>query len=199
MRRPAATISHRFSLPQLTVLAISILLSIGTASATPPPGKGEALSFDISAPESVVQKAVEEVADDKVVHGTYVYEKDKAPPEAHRVEQSNILPASGIGKNYFKVAEGVIAPRFFKDTQDIGSITVRYAVQSISSGSTRVYINAVFVEDGRRENHESTGVVENSTASSKDLGRPGAQARTADGGATPRAGTSRNTCARSCC
>jgi hypothetical protein len=35
-------------------------------------------------------------------------------------------------------------------------------VQSVSEGTTRLVIDAIFVEDGRREKHESTGVVENS-------------------------------------
>jgi len=122
----------------------------------------ETLSLDIAAPEAVVLRAVQEVSNDGIVHGTYVYEKDKTLTGAQRAESSKVLAAPAAGKTLYKVAEGAIAPRFFKDSQDIGSITVRYNVQSVSEGSTRLVIDAVFVEDGRKEKHESTGVVENS-------------------------------------
>jgi hypothetical protein len=81
---------------------------------------------------------------------------------AQPAESSKVLTPLATGKNFYKVAEGAIAPRFFKDSQDIGSVTVRYNVQSISEGSTRIVIDAIFVEDGRKEKHDSTGVVENS-------------------------------------
>lgn len=120
------------------------------------------LSLDIAAPEAVVLRAVQEVSNDGIVHGTYVYEKDKTLTGAQHAESSNVLTPAAAGKTIYKVANGVIAPRFFKNSQDIGSITVRYNLQAVSQGSTRLVIDAVFVEDGRRERHPSAGVVENS-------------------------------------
>jgi hypothetical protein len=135
----------------------------GTAAPAPFSEKDkETLSLDIAEPEAVVLRAVQEVSNDGVVHGTYVYEKDKTLSGAQRAESSKVLAAPAVGKTFYKVAEGAIAPRFFKDSQDIGTITVRYNVQSVSEGTTRLVIDAIFVEDGRREKHESTGVVENS-------------------------------------
>ena len=136
---------------------------VGTAASSPFSDKDkETLSLDIAAPEAVVLRAVQEVSNDGIVHGTYVYEKDKTLTGAQPAESSKVFIPLASGKNFFKVAEGVIAPRFFKDSQDIGSITVRYNVQGISEGTTRLVVDAVFVEDGRKERHPSTGVVENS-------------------------------------
>ena len=145
-----------------TLLVLTGVLAVTAASEPFSDNDKETLSLDIAAPEAVVLRAVQEVSSDGLVHGTYVYEKDKTLTGAQRAESSKVLAAPAAGKTFYKVAEEVISPRFFKDSQDIGTITVRYNVLGVSEGTTRLVIDAVFVEDGRKEKHESTGVVENS-------------------------------------
>lgn len=120
-----------------------------------------AFSIEIVKDKGSVLKAVQEVVDDKVVHGTWVYEKNKTLEGAHPAETSSVWRGErAAGKTFYKVADGVIAPRYFKDSADIGTITVRYVVESIDRSTTRLSIQAVFVESGRREVHHSTGTVE---------------------------------------
>ena len=42
------------------------------------------------------------------------------------------------------------APRYFKDSNDVGTITIRYVVQGLNEKNTRLQIDAI-VEDGRRK------------------------------------------------
>ena len=55
-----------------------------------------------------------------------------------------------------------LAPRHFKDSNDVGTITIRYVVQGLNEKNTRLQIDAIFVEDGRRKAHASDGTVETS-------------------------------------
>jgi hypothetical protein len=61
---------------------------------------------------------------------------------------------------FYKVLTRALAPRHFKDSSDVGAITVRYVVQPVNEARTRVRIDAVFVETGRRRADASDGSVE---------------------------------------
>ena len=67
----------------------------------------------------------------------------------------------GPGKAFYKVADKILSPRFFKDSEDIGTISVRYVLQNDSPGVVILRIDAVFV-DARNVRHPSTGNVESS-------------------------------------
>ena len=56
---------------------------------------------------------------------------------------------------------GVLAPLNFKDSNDEGTLAVRYVVQSKDASKSILRIDAVFVEDFRRTVHPSDGSVEN--------------------------------------
>lgn len=116
----------------------------------------------VDAPAADVEKAVQEVTADQIIHGTYSYEKEKTLYGAHSEEQSRAFRTQpGPGKVFYKVDEKVLAPRNFKDSGDIGTITVRYVVQPVNANRTNLQIDAVFV-DAAHHLHRSQGTVESS-------------------------------------
>lgn len=150
----------------------SILLMIllpnstfGSACTWPADKKLESAGFvmELPAAESEVLQVVKSVAEDTIVRGTYVYEREKTLTGAIPAESSDFFgPWQQPGHVFYKVLSGVLAPRNFKDSSDIGTITVRYVVQPVNDARTRLRIDAVFVEDGRRKAHPSDGTVETS-------------------------------------
>jgi len=54
-----------------------------------------------------------------------------------------------------------IDPRNFKDTNDVGTLAVRYVVMPQGEKNTVLRIDALFEEDFRRTVHKSDGSVEN--------------------------------------
>jgi hypothetical protein len=124
-------------------------------------GSDPTLRLQIDAPEADVVQVVQQVTQDQIIHGTQQYAKEKVLYGAHAADSSSAFretPADG--KVFYKVAENILSPIFFKDSNDIGTITVRYLVQSIGAASTALQIDAVFVERDRRRLHRSEGVVE---------------------------------------
>ncbi len=112
------------------------------------------------APAADLEKAVQEISEDQIIHGTYSYDKEKTLYGAHPAESSNAFRTPpGPGKVFYKVAEKVLAPRNFKDSGDIGTITVRYVVRGVDARHSMVQIDAMFV-DARNQHHPSEGVVE---------------------------------------
>lgn len=119
--------------------------------------------IDLTASEADVLKAVRAVVEDDVIHGTYMYEHeetlDQASPET---ESAYFGPWTGDGHVFYKVRRDALAPRHFKNSADIGVITVRYVVQAVSANRTHLGITAVFVEDGTKRVHASDTTVETS-------------------------------------
>ena len=117
--------------------------------------------IELSATLADAVKAVEEAAADPIVYGTYVYERDKTLTGARLAETSSAfgkeLPQ---GKVFYKVLDDVIAPRHFKETEDSGTVTVRYVVRELGPARVAIHIDAVFVESARRAVHASEGGVE---------------------------------------
>jgi hypothetical protein len=119
--------------------------------------------IELPAKESEVLRIVTEVAADTTIHGTYVYERDKTLTGAKPAKTSSVFGEwQGPGNAFYKVLTGALAPRHFQDSADMGTITVRYVVQPVNEERTRVRIDAVFIEDGRRKVHISDGTVETS-------------------------------------
>ena len=150
-----------------SVLLLALALPAKSDAAALPPGagpqEGAGIEVILDAPMADVLQVVEDVANDQVIHGTYVYEKEKTLTGAVAANSSaHFGPWKGPGKALYKVYAGALAPRNFKHSSDIGTITVRYLVQERKDLKTRVQIDAVFVEDGRRTVHESDGTVESS-------------------------------------
>lgn len=127
------------------------------------PPAAEGFAIDLTASEADVLKAVRAVVEDETIHGTYVYEREKTLTDATPATTSSYYGAwTGEGHVFYKVRKDALAPRNFKDSADIGIITVRYIVHGVSAMQTHLQIDAVFVEDGNNRVHESNTSVETS-------------------------------------
>jgi hypothetical protein len=121
------------------------------------------LGFELDAKEADVLEVVTRVAEDPIVRGTYVYERAKTLTGALPADSSSYFgPWTGPGHAFYKVLAGAVAPRNFKDSGDVGTITVRYIVLAQGESRTHLRIDAVFVEDGHRKADISDGTVESS-------------------------------------
>lgn len=124
-------------------------------------GAQTAIEVVIPAPEPDVLESVKEVSQDHIVHGTYVYEREKTLNGAHDLASSPAFDSWGeAGKVLYKEIDDVIDPRHFKESNGSGAITVRYVVQAVSPEKTRLRIDAVFTVADRRQSKASDGSVE---------------------------------------
>ena len=129
---------------------------------------GLGFSGVIQAPESEVLDAVDAVVNDGIIQGSKEFSKDQYIENAVAASSSKLLPDwKEPGKVFYKVRNQVVDPRGFYESNDVGTLAVRYVVQSKDAGNTIVRIDAVFVEDFRRTVHPSDGSVE--SAEFKDI------------------------------
>jgi hypothetical protein len=123
----------------------------------------EGFAIDVKASEEDVVKAVQAVADDTTIHGSWIYARETNLTEAESDTSSAYYGAwQGSGRAFYKVRRGALSPKHFKDAADMGTITVRYVVQAVSANRTHLQIDAVFVEDASRKVHASDTTVETS-------------------------------------
>ena len=147
--------------------AVAMLCALGPA-ARPCPAKDRdlpspGLATEISASLEDVLQALQEVLHDPIIHGTSMYDKDKTLTGATVVDSTPLFePLPGGGDVFYKVRTNTIAPRHFQNSADRGTVAVRYVVTSEGPERTRLWINAVFVEDARHGFHPSDGSVESS-------------------------------------
>jgi hypothetical protein len=164
--RNCARYTKFFSRGGIAILAFVSLLAAPAISWPSPKEKspdGPGFVTEITAPESDVLQAVQTVVRDQIIHGTYQFEHEKTLTGAAEAASSSYFGKwEGEGKIFYKVRTEVIAPRHFKESGDIGTITVRYIVQSLSPQRTRLRIDAVFIQTARRSAHPSDGTVESS-------------------------------------
>lgn len=156
-----------------SLLVSAFILIVGASSAAARPALRaqhdkkldlpEGFAIDLKASEADVTKAVQYIIQDEIIHGTQVYAREDELTDAEPATASAYYgPWTGPGKAYYKVRPGALSPRHFKDSTDIGTITVRYIVVGVSPNRTHLQIDAVFVEDGSRRVHESDTTVETS-------------------------------------
>jgi hypothetical protein len=123
----------------------------------------EGFAIDLKATEEDVIKAVQAVADDQIIHGTSVYSREDNLTEAEAATSSAYYGAwQGPGHVFYKVRLGALSPKHFKNSNDMGTITIRYVVQAVSANRTHIQIDAVFVEDAMHKVHPSDTTVETS-------------------------------------
>jgi hypothetical protein len=149
-------------------LALSLAVNPAAFAASPQHvKKGDDLpqgfAIDLKASEAEVTKAVEYVIQDQIIHGTQVYSREDELTDAEPASSSKFYgPWTGEGHAYYKIRRDALSPRHFKDSTDIGTITVRYIVLGVEPNRTHLQIDAVFVEDGSKKVHESDTTVETS-------------------------------------
>lgn len=129
---------------------------------------GVGLIVNVPSHEADVLKAVDEVAQNGKINGTKEYAKDEFVGGANEVNDSTAFPAwTEGGKVFYKQRANALDPRNFKDSSDVGTLTVRYVVIHQDDTHTVLRIDAVFVEAFRRKTHPSDGSVE--TAEYKEI------------------------------
>ncbi|MGC1966674.1 MAG: hypothetical protein WA673_09450 [Candidatus Acidiferrales bacterium] len=155
------------------IVCSAALLIAGAGAAAAAPGTHpqheknsdlpEGFAIDLKASEADVTKAVQYIIQDQIIHGTQVYAREDELTDAEPATASPYYgPWNGPGKAYYKIRSGALAPRHFKDSTDIGTITVRYIVVGVAPNRTHLQIDAVFIEDGGHRVHESDTTVETS-------------------------------------
>ncbi len=123
----------------------------------------EGFAIDLKASEADVLKAVELVTQDTVLHGTQVYSREDELTEAEAATSSSYYgPWTGPGHAFYKIRKQALSPQHFKNSTDVGTITVRYIVLGVAPNRTHLQIDAVFVEDGAKRVHPSDTTVETS-------------------------------------
>lgn len=118
-------------------------------------------SVEVPAPESEVLQAVYEVVNNGVIEGSKEYNKDKFIDKASPADSSPLFPEwKDAGKAFYKVRLKVLAPVNFKESNDEGTLAIRYVVQGEDATKTLLKIQALFAEDFRHAVHASNGSVE---------------------------------------
>jgi hypothetical protein len=124
---------------------------------------GQGLIVEIESPESEVLQAVGDVVDDGIIQGTKEYNKEENINGALQVPSTPVFPPwTAPGKVFYKVRTEALDPRNFKEGGDVGTLAVRYVVNSTSEKKTTLRIDAIFVEDFKHTVHTSNGMVESS-------------------------------------
>jgi len=121
------------------------------------------LSHEFSASLDEVRQAVVAIQQDRIIHGTLVFDKEPILTGAETVDSTPIFdPWKSPGEVYYKIRRNAIAPRHFFESADIGTIAVRYVIIPVSQDRTRVHVDAVYVETSHKVAHASDGSVEKS-------------------------------------
>jgi len=118
-------------------------------------------SIDLDKPFSEVVAAVDDVARSGAIKGTFEYRGDEQLTGAQFQEKSQLFAAwTEPGKVFFKVRTKALSPSHFLNSNDVGTVAVRYVVQERAPNATRLFIDAVFIENARHHGHPSDGYVE---------------------------------------
>src|SRR6202011_560055 len=146
-------------------LVFACLAAVSSRANRPPhdqnPGPGFSAEFSGSSAEVI--QALNEVLEDQIIHGTYIFDKQPTLTGAIVVESTPLFePWQGPGQVFYKIRKDAIAPRHFLESADQGTIAVRYIVIPEQEGRTRVRIDAVYMENTHRTVHASDGTVESS-------------------------------------
>jgi uncharacterized small protein (DUF1192 family) len=141
------------------LLAVSSRAHRSPNDQLPNPG----FSAELSGSSTEVIQALNEVLEDQIIHGTHVYDKEPTLTGATVAASTPLFePWTGPGRVFYKIRKDVVAPRHFRESEDMGTIAVRYVVTSEGEVHTRIRIDAIFVETAHRRLHPSDGTVESS-------------------------------------
>src|SRR4029077_19030758 len=112
-------------------------------------------------PEQQLLQAVQDVVADGIIQGSKEYNKDEYISGAEAADSTHVFPKwTGPGQVFYKIKKNALDPRNFKDTNDSGTLAVRYVVQPLDGKNTRLKIEANFVDDYHHRDHLSNGSVE---------------------------------------
>lgn len=118
-------------------------------------------SIDLNSSPELVTQIVKGVASDSVIRGTFMYAKDNDIDQANFATTSDVLPpGTGAGQVFYKVKSKVLSPAHFPAATDMGTITVRYVVETVNPQRVHLAIDAVFVTDTGHRLYASDGNIE---------------------------------------
>jgi hypothetical protein len=128
-------------------------------------GTGLIVNLDLNGDE--VTRVVGEVVQNGIIRGSKEYSKDEYIVGAAAAKSTSVFPEWTEGGNvFYKQKLKAIDPLNFKDSNDSGTLAVRYVIQP-QGKSTLLRIDAIFMEEFRRTKHPSNGSVE--SAEYKDI------------------------------
>ncbi|MGH9713862.1 MAG: SH3 domain-containing protein [Candidatus Acidiferrales bacterium] len=117
--------------------------------------------IELKAPTATVAEIVSRVANDSYIRGTKMYAKKQDLEDAEYASSSKAftdkIPNAQI---FYKIRTKALSPANFPGSNDMGTVTVRYAVEAINPKLTRLRIDAVFISDALRVRYPSDGNVE---------------------------------------
>jgi len=145
------------------VLVLILLLAIQAVSAREKDATqyGAGLIVNLPFPESEVAQVVQDVVQNGIIRGTKEYNKDEYLPGAEAASATKVFPQwEEGGKVFYKVRFKALDPWNFKNSNDSGTVAVRYVVQGQDDKHTVLRIDAKYVEDFRHVSHASNGSVE---------------------------------------
>ena len=173
-------------LRDLVGAGLLVLLLAASSAARKHNNAADTFSIDVDAPYDKVVNVVREVVNDGVIRGTFEYRDTQDLPGAESAQASRFIrPWNGPGEVFFKVRSKALSPAHFVASNDMGTVVVRYVVQQLGPSSTRLFIDALFVEDSGHHNHPSDGSVETSEFGNiqkrlKELDKPAQMAQQQD-------------------
>jgi hypothetical protein len=145
----------------LAMAGLTLFLAVPAMRGRDKTTYGEGFTVDFQFPEAEVLQSVQEVVTNGIIRGSKEYNKDEYVDGAEASSSSPLFPKwSGPGKVFYKVRKQALDPRNFKESNDVGTLAVRYVVASRGPGITNLRIDAVFVEDFQHRTHPSNGSVE---------------------------------------
>jgi hypothetical protein len=137
-----------------------LFLSVGSFCRARDTGAAS-FSIDLDKPFHEVLASVDEVARSGSIKGTFEYRGDEQLGGAQFADKSSLFPAwTEPGKVFYKIRTKALSPSHFLNSNDVGTVAVRYVVQERGPNSTRLFIDAVFIENARHHGHPSDGYVE---------------------------------------
>jgi hypothetical protein len=157
----AGSLSRALQFAILFAASCGICLAAGKEQKKTTRESPNALQVVVDVPLNEAVDAVNQTAGDGIIHGTQSYERERNLTGAHPAEKSDAfgLPPANATVIY-KVADSVLSPKDFKDSQDMGAITVRYILTPFDAKTTNLRIDAIFIERSSRKIHASDGSVE---------------------------------------
>lgn len=123
---------------------------------------GDGFSIDLDESYDRVLEVVKNVSEDGVVRGSSEYKGVAELYGAVAGTSSKAFHNPPMpGTVLYKVRPNTLAPEHFFQSNDVGTVTVRYVLRALSPKSTRLAIDAIFQEDSHHHYHPSDGTVEN--------------------------------------
>ncbi len=122
---------------------------------------GAGLVVQVPLPERELLQAVQDVVADGIIQWSKEYNKDEYISGAEAADSTNVFPKwTAAGQVFYKIKKNALDPRNFKETNDSGTLAVRYVVTPVDANNTLLKIDAIFTDDFHHRDHLSNGSVE---------------------------------------